>query len=184
VPVIFGTTGTERQEERRKTIDPMTAGASGGGTEESAMQWQYRTILFEFTKDGLLGDKYVDDEEMEKTLNQMGGQGWELINVTLLQDGVLGFLKKPVQQERVFEEPMVAASPASPSAQPVIRPRYAAPAQRAPEPAPVPEWYPDPDPESEPEPKIEAGPARTAERVRRIGTRNDDGDFIGGIKIS
>ena len=58
------------------------------------MLWQYRTILFEFTKDGLLGDRYVDDEEMEKTLNEMGALGWELVNVTLLQDGLLAFLKR------------------------------------------------------------------------------------------
>jgi len=160
----------------------MTAGANGGGAEESAMQWQYRTILFEFTKDGLLGDKYVDDEEMEKTLNQMGGQGWELINVTLLQDGVLGFLKKPVQQERMIEEPMVAVAASPPSAQPVIRSSYAAPAPRMPEPASTPEWLPDPEPESEP--KIEMRPVRIAERSRKIGARNDDADFIGGIKIS
>ena len=57
------------------------------------MAWQYRTILFEFTKDGLLGDKYVDDEEVEKTLNELGAQGWELVNVVLLQDGLLAFLK-------------------------------------------------------------------------------------------
>ncbi|MCL2459255.1 MAG: DUF4177 domain-containing protein [Desulfobulbus sp.] len=142
------------------------------------MQWQYRTILFEFTKDGLLGDKYVDDEEMEKMLNQMGGQGWELINVTLLQDGVLGFLKKPVQQERVIDEPVVAAPPAPPSAHPVIRSRSATP--KASEPAPIPEWRLEP----EPEPKIEVDPVRIAERPRTIGTRNDDADFIGGIKIS
>ncbi|WP_310598904.1 DUF4177 domain-containing protein [Desulfobulbus sp.] len=143
------------------------------------MQWQYRTILFEFTKDGLLGDKYVDDEEMEKTLNQMGGQGWELINVTLLQDGVLGFLKKPVRQERAAEEPAVAATPAPP-AQPVIRSRYAASAPRMPEPAPIPERLPDP----EPEPAIEVEPVRIAERPRKTGTRGNDADFIGGIKIS
>ena len=68
------------------------------------MLWQYRTILFEFTKDGLLGDKYVDDEEMEKTLNQLGGQSWELVDVTLLQDGVLAFLKRPAGEEMVVEE--------------------------------------------------------------------------------
>ncbi|MDR2550722.1 MAG: DUF4177 domain-containing protein [Desulfobulbus sp.] len=145
------------------------------------MQWQYRTILFEFTKDGLLGDKYVDDEEMEKTLNQMGGQGWELINVTLLQDGVLGFLKKPVRQERAAEEQVSAATPAPPPpAQPVIRSRYAASAPRMPEPAPVPERLPDP----EPEPEIEVEPVRIVERPRKTGTRGNDADFIGGIKIS
>ena len=63
------------------------------------MAWQYRTILFEFTKDGLLGDKYVDDEEVEKTLNEMGAQGWELVNVVLLQDGLLAFLKVAVANE-------------------------------------------------------------------------------------
>jgi len=63
------------------------------------MLWQYRTILFEFTKDGLLGDRYVDDEEMEKTLNQMGQDCWELVDVSLLQDGLLAFLKRPVGQE-------------------------------------------------------------------------------------
>ena len=29
---------------------------------EQKMLWKYRTILFELTKDGLLGDRYVDDE--------------------------------------------------------------------------------------------------------------------------
>ncbi|MCL1981083.1 MAG: DUF4177 domain-containing protein [Proteobacteria bacterium] len=146
------------------------------------MQWQYRTILFEFTKDGLLGDKYVDDEEMEKTLNQMGGQGWELINVTLLQDGVLGFLKKPVQPERVIEEPVVVASPSLPTAQPVIRSRYGTVAPRVSMPAPIPEQHFEPEPE--PEPKIEVEPVRIGERPRPIGPRSDEADFIGGIKIS
>ncbi|MCL2791052.1 MAG: DUF4177 domain-containing protein [Desulfobulbus sp.] len=139
-------------------------------------QWQYRTILFEFTKDGLLGDKYVDDEEMEKTLNQVGAQGWELINVALLQDGVLAFLKKPVPQERVVEEPAVAASQLPTSAPPIVRSRYAAAAPRMPEVAPVPEPLPVPE--------IEMEPIRPAERPRKIGTRGDDSDFIGGIRIS
>ena len=30
------------------------------------MLWEYKTMLFEFTKDGLLRDRYVDDEEMEE----------------------------------------------------------------------------------------------------------------------
>lgn len=65
------------------------------------MLWKYRTILYEFTKDGLLGDRYVDDEEMEKNLNEMGELGWELVNVTLLQDGLLTILKRPTQENTV-----------------------------------------------------------------------------------
>ena len=62
------------------------------------MQWEYKTMLFEFTKDGLLRDRYVDDEEMEENLNQLGRQGWELVNVSLLQDGLFAFLKRPVAE--------------------------------------------------------------------------------------
>lgn len=58
------------------------------------MQWQYRTILFEFQKDGLLGDKYVDDEEVERVLNEQGEQGWELVGVTTVQEGLLTFFKR------------------------------------------------------------------------------------------
>ncbi|GEM_PF-1307365 len=61
------------------------------------MRWQYRTILFEFQKDGLLGDRYLDDEEIDKTLNRQGKGGWELVNVALLQEGLLAFLKRPLE---------------------------------------------------------------------------------------
>ena len=62
------------------------------------MNWQYRTILFEFQKDGLLGDKYVDDEEVEKVLNEQGSQGWELVSVTAVQEGLLTFFKRALAQ--------------------------------------------------------------------------------------
>ncbi|MHB8808810.1 MAG: DUF4177 domain-containing protein [Desulfobulbaceae bacterium] len=65
------------------------------------MNWQYQTILFEFQKDGLLGDKYVDDEEMDKILNEQGEQGWELVSVTAVQEGLLTFFKRVRQQSRI-----------------------------------------------------------------------------------
>jgi hypothetical protein len=141
--------------------------------KESEMLWQYRTILFEFTKDGLLGDKYVDDEEMEKTLNQLGGQGWELVNVTLLQDGVLSFLKMPAQGETVGKGPAIDAAPVIPQP-PVVRSR---PEVRTP--ARVPTIAPAF--ESEPEPEETS---HVAERQRRTVVQSDDSDFIGGIRIS
>ena len=64
------------------------------------MRWQYRTILFEFQKDGLLGDKYIDDDEMEHVLNEHGKLGWELVSVTPVQEGLLSFFKRAVQQPR------------------------------------------------------------------------------------
>lgn len=81
------------------------------------MVWEYKTILFEFSKDGLLSDRYVDDEEMENNLNQLGQQGWDLVNVSLLQDGLLAFLKRPADsapslldsspKEHLAPEPLV-----------------------------------------------------------------------------
>ena len=61
-------------------------------------RWQYRTILFEFHKDGLLGDKYIDDEEVERTLNEQGLRGWELVSVSMIQEGLLAFCKRPLRQ--------------------------------------------------------------------------------------
>ncbi len=78
------------------------------------MQWQYRTILFEFQKDGLLGDKYIDDEEVETLLNEQGARGWELVNVTVIQEGLFAFCKRAaipaerdVQQEEI-QRPVAA----------------------------------------------------------------------------
>ncbi|GBE11741.1 hypothetical protein BMS3Bbin14_01552 [bacterium BMS3Bbin14] len=62
------------------------------------MHWQYRTILFEFQKDSLLGDKYIDDEELETTLNEQGQSGWELVAVTPVREGILSFFKRMHQQ--------------------------------------------------------------------------------------
>lgn len=59
------------------------------------MNWQYRTIIFEFAKDGLLGERYVNDEDMEQTLNDQGSMGWELVSVVMVQEGLLAVLKRP-----------------------------------------------------------------------------------------
>ncbi len=63
------------------------------------MQWQYRTLLFEFQKDGLLGDKYIDDEAVEELLNKQGARGWELVNVAMIQEGLLAFCKRAVDSD-------------------------------------------------------------------------------------
>ena len=132
------------------------------------MQWQYRTILFEFTKDGLLGDKYVDDEEMEKTLNEMGRQGWELVNVALLQDGLLTFLKLPLDTGERFAQ-AAPAGQVSAERPPIINPALSEPAFQEPAaPETGDEWpFGDDRPQNQPS----AG-------------KNQQDDFIGGIRIA
>ena len=88
------------------------------------MIWEYKTVLFEFSKDGLLSDRYVDDEEMENNLNQLGQQGWDLVNVSLLQDGLLASLKRPAENAPLLEE----LSPKEQNTVEVQRPLAASPA--------------------------------------------------------
>ena len=164
------------------------------------MLWKYRTILFEFTKDGLLGDRYVDDEEMEKSLNEMGALGWELVNVTLLQDGLLAILKHAAAADTVTAGPTVrpvaaaapglerVAEPLEPDeldevevevaeeapllVTPVIRerPRPASPAFR--------------QPVAALEDEDDLPPLRGLERQRQEGRQRREPDFVDAIRIS
>jgi len=48
------------------------------------MRWAYKTIHYGLKKDGLLGGSFLDEEEVEESLNDYGNSGWELIS--LLED--------------------------------------------------------------------------------------------------
>lgn len=61
------------------------------------MQWQYKTILVEFQKDGLLGERYIDEDETEAVLNEEGRLGWELVTATLVPEGMMLFCKRELQ---------------------------------------------------------------------------------------
>lgn len=150
------------------------------------MLWQYRTVLFEFTKDGLLGDRYVDDEEMEKTLNELGGQSWELVNVSLLQDGLLAFLKRAMEDEALQREvttlrreeprpPINRAQPVEPAI--VVNPPPPPVEQRTPQMGRQPLLH-------DPLPVEESAPRRSFERPLRSRKDNDENDAVGGIRIS
>jgi hypothetical protein len=76
------------------------------------VKWQYRTILFEFRKDGLLGDRYIDDDEKHKVLKEQGQKGWELVSVTPVQEGLLSFFKKVVPQPAQQMAPQQEQTPA------------------------------------------------------------------------
>ncbi len=82
------------------------------------MQWEYRTILFEFQKDGLLGDTFIDDEDIEQTLNEQGLQGWELVNVALIQEGLLAFCKRQMITAAVKRNSLQEKKQATPMVQP------------------------------------------------------------------
>ncbi|SHO50527.1 DUF4177 domain-containing protein [Desulfopila aestuarii] len=58
------------------------------------MRWSYKTIHFGLKKDGLLGSSFLDDAEIEETLNEYGQGGWELVSMLETRDGVLAVFKQ------------------------------------------------------------------------------------------
>ncbi len=159
------------------------------------MLWKYRTILFELTKDGLLGDRYVDDEEMEKTLNEMGALGWELVNVTLLQDGLLAILKRPVGADTVAVGPAVrAAAVAEPVDEAMVEPDEEveeveeAPLMVTPflreRPRPTTPAFRQPVSAMEMDDEDELPPLRGLEQQRQGGRERREPDFFDDIRIS
>ncbi len=67
------------------------------------MQWQYKTITVTFQKNGLLGEKYIDEDETETILNEEGRRGWELVSTVLMPEGLMLFCKKKRQPGQLPE---------------------------------------------------------------------------------
>lgn len=124
------------------------------------MNWQYRTILFEFQKDGILGDRYIDDDDMEKVLNEQGRQGWELVSVTPVQEGLLSFFKRALQQARK-PVPALHGEPAGKGIREKQQPGRTVPPT--------------------PHPRPQTAPSPTQKQIKKTDQKPNG---VGGIKIS
>ncbi len=60
------------------------------------MRWSYKTVLYELKKEGLLGSAFLDESEIELSLNEFGAAGWELISMLETRDGIIAVLKQPL----------------------------------------------------------------------------------------
>ena len=60
------------------------------------MRWGYKTIQYGLKKEGLLGSSFLDEAEVEQSLNEFGQAGWELISLFALQDGLMAVFKQPL----------------------------------------------------------------------------------------
>jgi len=72
------------------------------------MRWSYKTVHYEFKKEGLLGSAFLDESEVEKSLNEYGKAGWELVSMLDATDGVIAVFKQPFAVEEdfmVFDRP-------------------------------------------------------------------------------
>jgi uncharacterized protein DUF4177 len=59
------------------------------------MRWSYKTVHFTLKKEGLLGSAFLDETEIEISLNEYGKSGWELISFMEVSDGLIAVFKQP-----------------------------------------------------------------------------------------
>ncbi len=62
------------------------------------MRWSYKTVHFGLKKDGLLGNSFLDEAEIEISLNNYGKSGWELVSFMEVNDGMIAVFKQPFGQ--------------------------------------------------------------------------------------
>ncbi len=74
------------------------------------MRWSYKTVHFSLKKEGLLGSAFIDEDEIEVSLNEYGKLGWELVSFMEVNDGLIAVLKQPFGQGlAVIDEEPVAS---------------------------------------------------------------------------
>jgi hypothetical protein len=60
------------------------------------MRWSYKTVHYELKKEGLLGNAFLDESEIELSLNEYGKAGWELVSILETQEGLIAVFKQPL----------------------------------------------------------------------------------------
>ena len=60
------------------------------------LRWSYKTVHFSLKKDGLLGSAFIDEVEIELSLNEYGHAGWELVSFMEVNDGLIAVFKQPL----------------------------------------------------------------------------------------
>ncbi|MDO9041361.1 MAG: DUF4177 domain-containing protein [Desulfocapsaceae bacterium] len=63
------------------------------------MRWGYKTVQFGLKKEGLLGSSFLDEAEVEQSLNEFGLAGWELVSLFGMQDGLMAVFKQPLEMK-------------------------------------------------------------------------------------
>ena len=60
------------------------------------MHWSYKTVHYMMKKEGLLGSAFLDEDEIETSLNEYGRAGWELVSVVETLEGLTAIFKQPL----------------------------------------------------------------------------------------
>jgi hypothetical protein len=73
---------------------------------EMMMRWCYKTVHYELKKEGFLGSAFLDEAEVEQSLNDYGKAGWELVSIMETQDGLIAVFKQPLEPVVRETEPL------------------------------------------------------------------------------
>jgi len=65
------------------------------------MRWSYKTVQYGLKKEGLLGSSFLDEAEVEQSLNEFGQAGWELVSLFGMQDGLMAVFKQPLEINKI-----------------------------------------------------------------------------------
>jgi len=60
------------------------------------MRWCYKTVHYELKKEGFLGSAFLDEAEVEQSLNEYGNAGWELVSIMETHEGLIAVFKQPL----------------------------------------------------------------------------------------
>jgi len=63
------------------------------------MRWSYKTVQYGLKKEGLLGSSFLDEAEVEQSLNEFGQAGWELVTLFGMHDGLMAVFKQPLERK-------------------------------------------------------------------------------------
>ncbi len=77
----------------------------------SDIAWKYKTVHFALKKDGILGGSFLDEAEIEQTLNNLGQEGWELVSFLDGSEGLFGVFKQMSRQPNGVAEPVFSPLP-------------------------------------------------------------------------
>jgi hypothetical protein len=61
------------------------------------MRWSYKIVHYDYKKEGLLGGTFLDETEIEQSMNEFGQAGWELVSLLEVQDGMTATFKQPLE---------------------------------------------------------------------------------------
>ena len=61
------------------------------------MRWSYKIVHYDYKKEGLLGGTFLDEAEIEQSMNEFGQAGWELVSLLEVQDGMTATFKQPLE---------------------------------------------------------------------------------------